>query len=340
MIVRIFSGAALLIVLCTSANAEPKAAISTTTGVPQVSLVSNSCPETGLNQNTRQAIVNAAAAEWSRFRFPRFQLWAVDTYNVMPPGISPDERRSRADGTFLPRVYPVGYFEDDKEVRETIGNYWASVDSHDQIFRDQNAIWRSSSGRAGWAQYWSAAFVSYVMCMAGLKSDEFVRNDAHLEYIKPAVAQRDGTRTGYAYTAFDLNEATPTAGDLLCAAREDEDRAIDDLKSFRAHPSHGSYHCDIVVGFDNPNPAGLAYAIGGNVINAVSITETPLSRGKVVKVLTPSGRNWFTILKLNANAGPADFRKVPTAIIESAEKIAKARLRNLPPAVSSQVARQ
>jgi len=53
-----------------------------------------------------------------------------------------------------------------------------------------------------------------------------VRNSAHVHYITPAVAQRDGTRTGYAYTAFDLNETTPGPGDLLCAAREDPKRRL------------------------------------------------------------------------------------------------------------------
>ena len=54
--------------------------------------------------------------------------------------------------------------------------------------------------------------------------------------------QRDGALTGYAYTAFDLNETTPSPGDLLCAAREDPNFAIDDLKSFRKSLDHGSYH--------------------------------------------------------------------------------------------------
>jgi hypothetical protein len=315
-----------------AAQAEPQASLSTSQGYPQVSMASASCPQTGVNSATRQEIIDEAAKQWSLFRFPRFALTNVAAYNVLPPGISPDERRSKADGAFVPRVLPVGYFEDDKEVRKLIGNYWASVSDYADIYKHQNEIWKSSDGKAGWAQYWSAAFVSYVMCMAGLTDNEFKRNSAHVEYIRPAVEQRDGRVSGYGYTAYDLKETTPAPGDLMCAAREDEERKINDLASFKANLGHASYHCDIVVGFDvtQPKEAGVVYAIGGNVINAVSLTEAPISKGTVTKVLTPSGRNWFTILKLASNAGSADFRKVPPAIIESAEKIAKARLRDAP----------
>jgi len=104
------------------------------------------------------------------------------------------------------------------------------------------------------------------------------------------------------------------------------------LKAFREHPDHGSYHCDIVVGFDvaDPKKAGVVYAIGGNVINAVSLTEAPIHNGRVTKVRTPSGRNWFTVLKLNAGTGTADFRRIPPGITDEAERVAKRRLQGVP----------
>jgi hypothetical protein len=309
---------------------EPGVTIDYQNGVPQIEIdkTETSCPEVGLNGQTRQEIIDAAAAEWSLFRFPRFALTAVRNYNVIPPGISPDEKRTRADAGYVPRVFPIGRMEGDKEVRKRIGDYWSSVRFHD-VFVIQNQIWRYSDGRAGWALYWSAAFVSFVMCKAGLGSSEFVRNSAHVAYIRPAVAQRDGVRSGYAYTAYDLGEAVPAPGDLLCAARDDEEMAIDDLQAFRNNPRHGSYHCDIVVGFNvsNAKKADTLYAIGGNVINAVSLTEAPMSRGHVVKVRVAGGRNWFALLKLSDSAGPAKFQKIPAAITESAETIAKRRLR-------------
>ena len=190
---------------------EPGITITDQDGVPQIDIdqTQTSCPSDGLNGQTRQKIVDAAAAEWSLFRFPRFALTTVKNYDVIPPGISPDKKRTRADATFLPRVVPVGHMEDDKEVRKRIGDYWASVRFRD-VFVIQNQIWRYTDGRAGWGVYWSGAFVSFVMCKAGLVNSEFVRSGTHVAYIRPAVAQRDGTRSGYAYTAYDLAEAVPT----------------------------------------------------------------------------------------------------------------------------------
>jgi Uncharacterized protein conserved in bacteria (DUF2272) len=313
-----------------SAAQEPSIVLAYQDGVPQIQIdeTQTACPAGGLNSQTRQAIIDAAAAEWSLFRFPRFAITAVKNYNVIPPGISPDKKRTRAQATFVPRVLPIGHMEDDKEVRKRIGDYWASVRFHD-VFVIQNQIWRYTDGRAGWGLYWSAAFVSFVMCKAGLGNAEFVRSGTHVAYIRPAVAQRDGARSGYVYTAYDLGEAVPAPGDLLCAAREDDEMAIDNLEAFRQNARHGSYHCDIVVGFDvaDAKKAGVLYAIGGNVINAVSLTEAPIARGHVVKVRTPGGRNWFALLKLQDTAGPAKFQKIPAAITDSAEKIAKRPLR-------------
>jgi hypothetical protein len=310
---------------------EPSVTIVRQNGLPQIDLAKtvSACPTTGLNAQTRQKIIDEAATQWSAFRFPRFAITAVKKYNVVPPGLSPDERRTRADGLAVPRVLSIGYMEDDPEVRERIGSYWASVDSKG-VLADQNQIWKSSYGRAGWVQYWSGAFISYIMCKAGLSESEFVRHASHVEYIRPAVAQRDGKRAGYAYTAYDLWEKTPAPGDLLCAARDDAGFAIDDLAGFRRHPQHASYHCEIVVGFDvrDPRKAGVVYGIGGNVINAVSLTEAPMSRGRPVKVRTPNGRNWFALLKLTDAAGPGDFRKVPREITETAEDVARRRLRD------------
>ena len=321
--------AVCILVSSPAAAQEPSITIADQNGVPQIQIdeTQTSCPADGLNSRTRQKIIDAAAAEWSLFRFPRFALTAVKNYNVIPPGISPDEKRTRAEAGFVPRVLPIGHMEDDKEVRKRIGDYWASVRFRD-VFVIQNQIWRYTDGRAGWGVYWSGAFVSFVMCKAGLSTAEFVRSGTHVSYIRPAVAQRDRARSGYAYTAYDLAEAIPAPGDLLCAARDDEEMVIDNLEAFRNN-RHGSYHCDIVVGFDVPDArkAGIVYAIGGNVINAVSLTETPMSRGHVVKVRTPGGRNWFAVLKLADIAGPATFQKIPAAITASAEKIAKRRFR-------------
>jgi hypothetical protein len=314
----------------------PSVVISTARGYPQIDInrTNATCPEGGLDSGVRQRILDVAAGEWSAFGFPRFNLTSVRGYGVIPPVISPNARRTRTDGRHLARLMPIGFMEDDRSVRERIGRYWAAVDREDyrDVFAKQNEIWRLSGGRAGWVEYWSAAFVSYVMCKAGLKNDdEFVRDDSHRAYIQAAVESRDGERTGYAYTAHDLGERRPSPGDLICAAREDARGVVEDLKSYRNNP-HNSFHCDIVVGFDaaDVRRARVLYAIGGNVINAVSMTETPISKGRLTKLRTPHGRNWFAILKLSDAASAASFKKIPVSILGEAE--ARARLWKASPA--------
>lgn len=47
--------------------------------------------------------------------------------------------------------------------RARIGTYWAAVpDAYADVITTQNELWSLSEGRAGWVEYWSAAFVSYV----------------------------------------------------------------------------------------------------------------------------------------------------------------------------------
>ena len=330
--VRLLSAwvAALLLLPLPVLAQSPTAAISKMRGVPRVDIraTTTACPDTGLTVRTRQAIVDNAAAEWAEFRFPRFSFTWLKRSDVMPPAMSPDARRTRARG-YVPRLLAVGYREDDEEVRQRIGNYWASLPARQQdaVFGAQNALWQTSDGRAGWVEYWSAAFIAYVMCKSGLKESEFIRDRAHRPYISAAFEQRVGTRLGFAYRAIDIDEGTPAAGDLLCAAREDENYAINNLKDFRAKPGHGGYHCDIVVGFDtvNPKKAWTVYTIGGNVINAVSLTESPMAKGRIVRVRVPGARNWFTILKLDEQAGPADFRKIPAELLQKAEQVVRSR---------------
>jgi hypothetical protein len=318
----------LALLMSRSLAAEgPQVTITNEGGVPQIQIAETgpSCPTHPIDDGLRQRIIDVAAHEWAEFDFPRLSLRPLVGYNVLPPGISPDQRKTRASGGFVARVLPVGAMEDDAAVRMHIGRYWASTPQAERVFRRQNETWSASRGRAGWTEYWSAAFVSYVMCMAGLKNEEFGRSGSHVSYIRAAVEMRDGLRSGYAYTAYDIIEITPAPGDIICAARDDPDHSIDRLSDFRQNPNHNSYHCDIIVGFDNRRPrlAGVAYAIGGNVINSVSLTETPIGNGHLIKVRSPHGRNWFTVLRLTAAAGQASFRNIPKEILERAHARAK-----------------
>jgi hypothetical protein len=176
----------LALLMSRSLAAEgPQVTITNEGGVPQIQIAETgpSCPTHPIDDGLRQRIIDVAAHEWAEFDFPRLSLRPLVGYNVLPPGISPDQRKTRASGGFVARVLPVGAMEDDAAVRMHIGRYWASTPQAERVFRRQNETWSASRGRAGWTEYWSAAFVSYVMCMAGLKNEEFGRSGSH---VKPA----------------------------------------------------------------------------------------------------------------------------------------------------------
>src|SRR5215213_9875563 len=103
--------AAFLLLPLPVAAQEPSVSIAYQNGVPEIQTdqTESACPTDGLNNQTRQKIIDAAAAEWSLFRFPRFAITTLRKHNVIPPGISPDKRRTRADAAFLPRLLPIGH---------------------------------------------------------------------------------------------------------------------------------------------------------------------------------------------------------------------------------------
>jgi hypothetical protein len=321
----------LLVLICCAhpvSAEQPTVKIDTSGRYPQIDIGASraGCPVGQLGPGTRQAIIDAAALEWAGFDFPRLALTERKSQAVIPDGLSPRIRDTRGSGP-APRLLSVGRMEDDTAVRERIGRYWAALpDEYEGVFAQQNALWARSGGRAGWVQYWSAAFVTYVMCRAGVPPEAFTRSSAHKDYIAAAIAARAGDRPGYAYHAYDLAEAVPRPGDLICAGRAASDERVDSIADFAAKPALAGYHCDIVVGFDTESGRpGLLFAIGGNVLNAVTLTETPLKRGRLEPVRAPYGRNWFAVLRYMGPDGPASFRRVPESVRERAKQLRDSR---------------
>ena len=96
------------------------------------------------------------------------------------------------------------------------------------ILDAQNAVWRGPRGvGARWRYPWSAAFVSWVMCEAGLgEASRFRRAVAHHVYIDQAIRARSDETPVAAFAAYDIGEAPIAPGDLLCSARRPAYRSI------------------------------------------------------------------------------------------------------------------
>jgi len=111
---------------------------------------------------------------------------------------------------------------------------------------------------------WSAAFVSYVMRMAGAGAG-FPYNGNHHVYIRAALRGD----AGLAIAAERAEDYAPRLGDLVCVGRADNAGlgfdAAKQMQSFRSH-------CDIVV--ETGNPKGIA-VLGGNVGDTVAWRQFP-----------------------------------------------------------------
>ena len=112
---------------------------------------------------------------------------------------------------------------------------------------------------------WSAAFISYVMRIAGAGS-RFPYTETHADYINAARRHGLGLEPGTALTAERIEVYAPQRGDLICYWRGRRPVTYDELPTGR-FPAH----CDIVVAI---RPGELD-VIGGNVDNAVAMKHIP-----------------------------------------------------------------
>lgn len=261
--------------------------------------INTSCPlSTGLNPHAR--MIDLAAAEWAWFGFPVLDMTvapstavprgsAADPYEIVDPS-----RNVAAGMRVMRRAARLGLMEDDPEVRATIAGYWAAA-NHPDALRVQRMV-NFAEPNAGWAMPWSAAFVSWMACEAGLAPPSFRRSGSHVDYVRAAIRARDGLDASHAFIAHDLHETLPEPGDLLCSARAGASFAS--LADVRAGigESH-AMHCDLVVKTELPRRR--IHAIGGNVSHAVSLSmiATDAAGRPVADRDVAGAARWFAILK-------------------------------------------
>jgi hypothetical protein len=139
---------------------------------------------------------------------------------------------------------------------------------------------------------WSAAFISYVMRIAGAGS-RFPYTETHSDYINAARRHGLGLEPGTALTAERIEVYAPQRGDLICYWRGRQPVTYDELPTGR-FPGH----CDIVVAI-RPNELDV---IGGNVDNAVAMKHIPATSdshlaGSDGVVIDPD-HHYFVVLRV------------------------------------------
>lgn len=254
----------------------------------------------------RRRVVDVAVQEWAFFGMQTIDATRIEE-RILPPGLVPDAINPKLPAPRIEREFArLGMSESNDELDTTIAGYWSSTPDGPRILAQQNDAWSAPGGNSvGWVQPWSAAFISWVICEAGLgEMAQFQRSIAHRNYIDQAIRARDGMDADAAYVAYDAGEAPIEPGDLLCNARASaEYRMLADRR--RDVGRFAPTHCDIVVKIDER--AGRIFVIGGNVVQSVSLTILPLRRDgdnyakPVDESIIDGARTVFAHLKLRAD---------------------------------------
>ena len=155
---------------------------------------------------------------------------------------------------------------------------------------------------------WSAAFIDYVMRMAGA-GHRFPYSPAHADYINAAKEHTNGRRPGLAITALAPESYAPQPGDLVCMWRGGRPIRYADLPTSR-FPGH----CDIVVAVH----PGSIDGIGGNVDNTVALSHIPVTADG--RLASPDGtvvdpdHPWFVVIRVDydLNALPPPMAAAPS----------------------------
>lgn len=210
------------------------------------------------------------------------------------------KREWRAFGKVVVDTTDVETSNEDKAERQEglwqrIGDYWWLGPKSD----DPDRVWTGKHQEKGaifppdqdGVYAWSAAFIDYIMRMAGT-GDRFPYGISHSVYINAAAIAVREPASSAGVLAKRPELYAPKLGDLVCAGRHDRAGITFGELPAGLFPSH----CVIVV---DATLDGLS-VIGGNVNDAVALTHVPVTPDG--KLSTPDSHvidtryPWFVVL--------------------------------------------
>jgi hypothetical protein len=198
----------------------------------------------------RTAAVAIALREWRLFGSP-----VVDQDPRNRPPVDPELKPERLPGLW-----------------QRVGEYWwLGLDAGDPAGRwtgKHDAAGRVFPAADDGEFAWSAAFVSYVMRIAGA-GRRFPYSASHSVYIDAARQVSLGQRRDIALSAERPDLYAPALGDLVCFGRG----SAGDLRFEGLPAGRFESHCAIVVA----TAPGELSVVGGNVEDAVALTHVPVS---------------------------------------------------------------
>jgi hypothetical protein len=217
---------------------------------------------------TREDAVAIAVREWRLFGQPIDD----DPPDTRPPPL-PDEKPEREPGLW-----------------ERVGEYWwlgQDADRRESAWTGKHDEYGTVFPASQDGQYaWSAAFISYVMRIAGAGA-RFPYSPSHSTYINAALANN-----GWVVSAHPIDQYAPQLGDLICASRGRRRIRFADL------PASFPGHCEIVTQI----APGVLSAISGNVDDAVTLTHIPITADGRLGVVSDQPLDtrypWFVVLQV------------------------------------------
>lgn len=232
---------------------------------------------------TREDTVAIALREWRLFGQP------VDDG---PAGAQaergPGEKPERAPGLWQ-RVGEYWWIGQDPSEAEAA--WTGKHDGHGKVFP------YLEDGRYAW----SAAFISYVMRIAGAGT-RFPYSPNHSTYVNAAAAGRSPVLRARPAAGY-----APKRGDLICRGRYwAASLRFSDLPTSYLWPGH----CAIVVAVE----PGMLSVIGGNVNDAVTLSHVPVTKEGMLAgpdgVTLDKRYRWFVVLQVlyDAEAEPEGDR--------------------------------
>ncbi|HEX3347294.1 MAG TPA: DUF2272 domain-containing protein [Acetobacteraceae bacterium] len=180
---------------------------------------------------------------------------------------------------------------------ERVGEYWwigMNPTSSARDWTGKHDAYGVVFGASDDGEYaWSAAFISYVMRIAGAGT-RFPYSQSHSTYINAAVRAAQSGNDPWVIVAQPPDGYAPKRGDIICTGRGSAARL-----RYRDLP-HGGFpaHCDFVVDI---KPGELS-VIGGNLDDAVTMKHIPVTADGL---LAPPGGtvldyryNWCVVLQV------------------------------------------
>ena len=166
---------------------------------------------------------------------------------------------------------------------------------HRHYFQRVGDYWREGAGVSGKDgrdrnDYWSAAFICFVMRKAGVPESEFPSTRRHSKYIHHAIQNVENLRGGAAFHGWRLHEHAPKVGDLVCYSRSGWMRGYDQAKNHERYSAHG----DIVV---HTRPPHEIWTIGGNVRDSVSLRILYTDYQGYLDSAMNSHQRWFCVIE-------------------------------------------